>query len=114
MAVTRPVVSLVRVVVREKSPVATMLEILPLLSLLIVIVLVLVGLALLMTIWLTLPLLSRVTVLVTCSPNRTSAASGVVPAFKTIDSPDSTHHPRRRSEERRVGKECRSRWSPYH
>src|SRR5258708_9191055 len=23
-------------------------------------------------------------------------------------------HRRRRSEERRVGKECRSRWSPYH
>src|SRR2546426_9237866 len=23
-------------------------------------------------------------------------------------------HPTRRSEERRVGKECRSRWSPYH
>src|SRR2546427_3646591 len=23
-------------------------------------------------------------------------------------------HPRLRSEERRVGKECRSRWSPYH
>ena len=23
-------------------------------------------------------------------------------------------HPDRRSEERRVGKECRSRWSPYH
>src|SRR2546426_5257463 len=23
-------------------------------------------------------------------------------------------HPERRSEERRVGKECRSRWSPYH
>src|SRR2546430_17564119 len=23
-------------------------------------------------------------------------------------------HVRRRSEERRVGKECRSRWSPYH
>ena len=22
--------------------------------------------------------------------------------------------PRKRSEERRVGKECRSRWSPYH
>ena len=22
--------------------------------------------------------------------------------------------PKRRSEERRVGKECRSRWSPYH
>src|SRR5205085_5473256 len=25
-----------------------------------------------------------------------------------------THPCRRRSEERRVGKECRSRWSPYH
>src|SRR5256885_7016057 len=24
------------------------------------------------------------------------------------------HAPARRSEERRVGKECRSRWSPYH
>ena len=24
------------------------------------------------------------------------------------------HRDRRRSEERRVGKECRSRWSPYH
>ena len=24
------------------------------------------------------------------------------------------HADRRRSEERRVGKECRSRWSPYH
>ena len=23
-------------------------------------------------------------------------------------------HPTTRSEERRVGKECRSRWSPYH
>ena len=25
-----------------------------------------------------------------------------------------SHMPRSRSEERRVGKECRSRWSPYH
>src|SRR2546430_4904532 len=25
-----------------------------------------------------------------------------------------THGTRQRSEERRVGKECRSRWSPYH
>ena len=24
------------------------------------------------------------------------------------------HHQQNRSEERRVGKECRSRWSPYH
>ena len=28
---------------------------------------------------------------------------------------DGKHHPiASRSEERRVGKECRSRWSPYH
>src|SRR5438046_8976738 len=27
---------------------------------------------------------------------------------------DGRPRPRRRSEERRVGKECRSRWSPYH
>ena len=28
--------------------------------------------------------------------------------------PDGTLRPAARSEERRVGKECRSRWSPYH
>src|SRR5256885_16222817 len=28
--------------------------------------------------------------------------------------PDVSDLPMRRSEERRVGKECRSRWSPYH
>ena len=28
--------------------------------------------------------------------------------------PQRTHHTVLRSEERRVGKECRSRWSPYH
>src|SRR3712207_9534047 len=27
---------------------------------------------------------------------------------------ETTQAPTRRSEERRVGKECRSRWSPYH
>ena len=27
---------------------------------------------------------------------------------------DPSVHPTTRSEERRVGKECRSRWSPYH
>ena len=29
-------------------------------------------------------------------------------------SPESYRKQRSRSEERRVGKECRSRWSPYH
>src|SRR5260221_6275431 len=28
--------------------------------------------------------------------------------------PGRNHQSRQRSEERRVGKECRSRWSPYH
>ena len=31
-----------------------------------------------------------------------------------IDVGSETHYARARSEERRVGKECRSRWSPYH
>src|SRR2546422_4043455 len=40
--------------------------------------------------------------------------------FTTVLAPPSWTHPfgtddiGRRSEERRVGKECRSRWSPYH
>ena len=32
----------------------------------------------------------------------------------TIEVADGTQIIRSRSEERRVGKECRSRWSPYH
>ena len=40
-------------------------------------------------------------------------AQGLLAAAATmIDNGDSARH--RRSEERRVGKECRSRWSPYH
>ena len=34
--------------------------------------------------------------------------------LKEIDLQISAHHRAERSEERRVGKECRSRWSPYH
>ena len=34
--------------------------------------------------------------------------------FKTNKVENSYGNIRRRSEERRVGKECRSRWSPYH
>src|SRR5260221_1924977 len=40
-------------------------------------------------------------------PNRVGSVSG------PITSKNSTNEPGR-SEERRVGKECRSRWSPYH
>ena len=32
----------------------------------------------------------------------------------TLTLPEHSHFPLARSEERRVGKECRSRWSPYH
>src|SRR6266850_5058486 len=44
------------------------------------------------------------------SAPRTSATK----AAKLARSPNSTPAELRRSEERRVGKECRSRWSPYH
>ena len=36
------------------------------------------------------------------------------PAAKAKEKPDRIPLPNERSEERRVGKECRSRWSPYH
>src|SRR3712207_9216374 len=38
----------------------------------------------------------------------------LVAAFQLLTAPVSAHLISRRSEERRVGKECRSRWSPYH
>ena len=42
--------------------------------------------------------------------NHSKDISGIVVGrIKKID-----EHPSSRSEERRVGKECRSRWSPYH
>ena len=41
----------------------------------------------------------------------TTTRSSATRSWRTCTAPTSTH---RRSEERRVGKECRSRWSPYH
>ena len=38
----------------------------------------------------------------------------LVMALKTPPKPGAKPEPVDRSEERRVGKECRSRWSPYH
>ena len=35
-------------------------------------------------------------------------------AIRYTNLPDNKSKPFGRSEERRVGKECRSRWSPYH
>ena len=34
--------------------------------------------------------------------------------YNSLFAPDLLENDHRRSEERRVGKECRSRWSPYH
>ena len=39
---------------------------------------------------------------------------GIIRGFRTMISPQAGGKTVHRSEERRVGKECRSRWSPYH
>src|ERR1035441_5816186 len=45
------------------------------------------------------------------APSFSWSSSGNAPWFGVTDT---THDGSSRSEERRVGKECRSRWSPYH
>src|SRR5256884_9660442 len=43
------------------------------------------------------------------------SANGAIRMFETFQRLYEEHYTRdRKSEERRVGKECRSRWSPYH
>ena len=42
------------------------------------------------------------------------AAAAEHPAFAVYCPPNAASFAELRSEERRVGKECRSRWSPYH
>src|SRR5476649_3009048 len=50
----------------------------------------------------------------TCAlPISPSSWSAAAPPLPSLADPGSTRATRR-SEERRVGKECRSRWSPYH
>ena len=44
----------------------------------------------------------------------TPAGSAPFSTTRVIDVDAARHAKERRSEERRVGKECRSRWSPYH
>src|SRR2546427_8249893 len=49
------------------------------------------------------------------APRRAGARRGALARARAGDRPrDPSHRRLRRSEERRVGKECRSRWSPYH
>src|SRR5258707_11985261 len=56
---------------------------------------------------------------VSCTPSRAiltthDTGTGKPGAHFPAGTPSQTRSPPRRSEERRVGKECRSRWSPYH
>ena len=51
------------------------------------------------------------------APARIVRQTDNVVAFRDVNPQAPTHIlivPKERSEERRVGKECRSRWSPYH
>src|SRR2546430_12791198 len=50
-----------------------------------------------------------------CGPGaRSCARCGAAPRSRCASTCYATDKSRKRSEERRVGKECRSRWSPYH
>src|SRR6478752_9662390 len=50
-----------------------------------------------------------------CSSDLSAGAPAAAPAGGAASQPRAATATRtRRSEERRVGKECRSRWSPYH
>ena len=40
--------------------------------------------------------------------------AGINAFGNVLEGDDDSHGNQQRSEERRVGKECRSRWSPYH
>src|SRR3712207_7506913 len=55
----------------------------------------------------------KITCMIPCNhvPHRTEPPSGQAGATCWICQKQAQHT---RSEERRVGKECRSRWSPYH
>ena len=44
----------------------------------------------------------------------TESVTEIISETELHSAMNSTSHTRMRSEERRVGKECRSRWSPYH
>ena len=55
---------------------------------------------------------SGVNVVVGLRPTSKSAQSAREAGLEVVEVEEAAEH--RRSEERRVGKECRSRWSPYH
>src|SRR2546426_10727952 len=50
-----------------------------------------------------------------CAPlARLAVIDAEPPTWISVDVPGGCSPPAHRSEERRVGEECRSRWSPYH
>ena len=50
----------------------------------------------------------------TCEKQTQKEYKNVVKEYKQKHPDSASHVNQQRSEERRVGKECRSRWSPYH
>src|SRR2546430_13563693 len=56
----------------------------------------------------------RTQVIVPDAAHGTNPASAVLCGFEVVEVRSGTDGRVDRSEERRVGKECRSRWSPYH
>ena len=64
---------------------------------------------------------NRVQVILECTEHKESGMPGMSRYITTKNRKNTTqrlelmkYNPVLRSEERRVGKECRSRWSPYH
>ena len=55
--------------------------------------------------------LRYLTLLARSFPTVADASTEIINLEAILNLPKGTEH---RSEERRVGKECRSRWSPYH
>src|SRR6266404_9397577 len=49
-----------------------------------------------------------------CGKPLSTMAGKAIVTIEGLGTPDRPHALQQRSEERRVGKECRSRWSPYH
>ena len=68
----------------------------------------------LLAIVLLLPFILQAKVAVEKPRSKQPTAFAIVVDQATYDKTAPQIHAYRRSEERRVGKECRSRWSPYH
>ena len=59
-------------------------------------------------------ILSRIGIMIVLTLFSAFAGIVLIPALVTVFPSSTSAFKSFRSEERRVGKECRSRWSPYH